>query len=81
MERQDLVQQWQWLDDALMKAASRLPKDRKPAEEASLRSTLATNNFMQAEALISKYRAEKGVTPEMILAYSWLGRAAFVRSF
>ena len=31
---------------------------------------------MQAEALIAKYRSEKGVTPEMILAYSWLGRAA-----
>jgi len=40
-QRQDLVQQWQWLDGALVKAASRLPADRKSAEEASLRSALA----------------------------------------
>jgi len=40
-ERQDLVQQWQWLDGALVKAASRLPADRRSAEEASLRSALA----------------------------------------
>jgi CHAT domain-containing protein/Tfp pilus assembly protein PilF len=40
-ERQDLVQQWQRLDGALVKAASRLPTDRRPAEEASLRAALA----------------------------------------
>jgi hypothetical protein len=39
-ERQDLVQQWQRLDGALVKAASRLPADRQPAEEASLRAAL-----------------------------------------
>jgi thiol-disulfide isomerase/thioredoxin len=43
---------------------------------ADVRTSLAGNNFMQAESLIAKYRAEKGVTPEMIAAYSWLGRAA-----
>ena len=43
---------------------------------ADVRASLANGNFPQAEALISKYRAEKGVTHEMIAAYSWLGRAA-----
>jgi hypothetical protein len=35
------VQQWQWLDSALVKAVSRLPADRKSVEEASLRGALA----------------------------------------
>ena len=43
---------------------------------ADVRATLANKDFHQAEALISKYRAEKGVTHEMIAASSWLGRAA-----
>ncbi|MEO8126095.1 MAG: TlpA disulfide reductase family protein [Bryobacteraceae bacterium] len=43
---------------------------------ADVRASLQKNNFPEAEALISRYRAEKGVTPEMIAAYSWLGRAA-----
>ena len=43
---------------------------------ADVRVSLAGNNFSQAEALIAKYRAEKGVTNEMIAASSWLGRAA-----
>ena len=41
-----------------------------------VRASLAGNNFPQAEAQIVRYRSEKGVTPEMITAYSWLGRAA-----
>jgi thiol-disulfide isomerase/thioredoxin len=41
-----------------------------------VRASLAGNNFPQAEALITRYRSEKGITPEMITAYSWLGRAA-----
>jgi hypothetical protein len=39
-ERQDLVQQWQGLDSTLIKAVSRPPADRQPAEEASLRAAL-----------------------------------------
>jgi tetratricopeptide (TPR) repeat protein len=39
-ERQDLVQQWQRLDGALIKAVSRAPADHRPAEEASLRAAL-----------------------------------------
>jgi CHAT domain-containing protein/tetratricopeptide (TPR) repeat protein len=56
-ERQDLAQQWQWLDDALMKAASRLPRDRKPAEEASLRATLA-DATRRLDALDARIAAE-----------------------
>jgi thiol-disulfide isomerase/thioredoxin len=43
---------------------------------ADVRASLANNNFPQAESLIAKYRAENGVTDEMIAASSWLGRAA-----
>jgi thiol-disulfide isomerase/thioredoxin len=43
---------------------------------ADVRASLASGNFPRAEALIATYRAEKGVTPEMIAASSWLGRAA-----
>ena len=43
---------------------------------ADVRASLGNGNFRQAEALIAKYRTEKGVTHEMIAAYSWLGRAA-----
>jgi hypothetical protein len=39
-ERQDLVQQWQGLDGALIKAVSRSTAERRRAEEASLRATL-----------------------------------------
>ena len=39
-ERQDLVQQWQGLDEALVKAVGRAPTDRQPGEEASLRAAL-----------------------------------------
>jgi CHAT domain-containing protein len=39
-ERQDLVQQWQGLDSALVKAVSRPPADRRPAEEESFRAAL-----------------------------------------
>jgi len=43
---------------------------------ADVRASLKNNNFSEAEALIARYRAEKGVTHEMIAAHSWLGRAA-----
>jgi CHAT domain-containing protein/tetratricopeptide (TPR) repeat protein len=39
-ERQDLVQQWQGLDSALVKSVSRVPAARRPAEEVSLRAAL-----------------------------------------
>jgi thiol-disulfide isomerase/thioredoxin len=39
-----------------------------------VRDALASSDFTRAEQLISSYKAQHGVTPEMLLAYSWLGR-------
>jgi len=41
-----------------------------------VRTALAQNNFSAAEAQLNSYRAKKGVTPEYVEAYSWMGRAA-----
>ena len=35
-----------------------------------------TEDFSRAERLVESYRAARGVTPEMLLAKSWLGRGA-----
>jgi thiol-disulfide isomerase/thioredoxin len=41
-----------------------------------VRAAIAANNFSAGEGLIEKYKANRGVTPEMIEAVSWLGRGA-----
>ena len=41
-----------------------------------VRAALAKNNLPLAESLVQNYRAQKGVTPEMIEALSWLGRGS-----
>jgi thiol-disulfide isomerase/thioredoxin len=41
-----------------------------------VRSAIAQRNFALGEAYLEKYRADKGVTPEMLEALSWLGRGA-----
>jgi len=41
-----------------------------------VRGALAKSNFPLAVSLVQNYRAQKGVTPEMIEALSWLGRGA-----
>ena len=41
-----------------------------------VRDALAKKDLAGAEALIKTYRTQNGVTPEMLEAYSWLGRAA-----
>jgi thiol-disulfide isomerase/thioredoxin len=41
-----------------------------------VRQAAAHNNFALGDSIIQKYRASQGVTPEMILALSWLGRGA-----
>ncbi|MGH9793683.1 MAG: TlpA family protein disulfide reductase [Candidatus Acidiferrales bacterium] len=40
------------------------------------RAAGSAKDFARGEQLIASYRATKGVTPEMILALSWLGRGA-----
>jgi cytochrome c biogenesis protein CcmG/thiol:disulfide interchange protein DsbE len=41
-----------------------------------VRDAVGRNNFALADSLIQKYRSSQGVTPEMILALSWMGRGA-----
>ncbi len=41
-----------------------------------VRAAGSAQDFARGEQLIERYRAAKGVTPEMILALSWLGRGA-----
>src|SRR5579859_6253042 len=41
-----------------------------------VRGALAQNNFSSAESQLNSYRAQQGVTPEYLEAYSWLGRGA-----
>ena len=41
-----------------------------------VRSSIAQSNFSGGERLIESYRKTAGVTPESILALSWLGRGA-----
>ena len=42
----------------------------------NVRTALAQENFSAADSDLTSYRNSKGVTPEYIEAYSWLGRAA-----
>jgi thiol-disulfide isomerase/thioredoxin len=41
-----------------------------------VRAALGKKDWAGAEALIKRYRSQNGVTPEMLVAHSWLGRAA-----
>jgi thiol-disulfide isomerase/thioredoxin len=41
-----------------------------------VRIALSQNNFSAAEAALSSYRGQQGITPEYLEAYSWMGRAA-----
>ncbi len=41
-----------------------------------VRTALAENNFARADLYVQEYRTAKGVTPEMLEAFSWLGRGA-----
>jgi len=42
-------------------------------------NALSHNQTEAAERMIEGYKAQRGTTPEMIEAYSWLGRAALAR--
>lgn len=41
-----------------------------------VRTALTQNNFASAEAQLSTYRSQRGVTPEYLDAYSWMARGA-----
>src|SRR4051794_23069712 len=42
----------------------------------NVRVALMQNNYGAAEAQLNSYRTQRGVDPEYLEAYSWLGRAA-----
>jgi thiol-disulfide isomerase/thioredoxin len=42
----------------------------------NVRIALSQNNFAAAEAELSAYRNQRGIDPQYLEAYSWLGRAA-----
>jgi len=42
----------------------------------TVRIALSQNNFPAAEAELNAYRSQRGVDPQYLEAYSWLGRAA-----
>ncbi len=44
-----------------------------------VRRDLSQNNFSAAEAALSSYRSQQGVTGEYLEAYSWLGRGALAQ--
>jgi thiol-disulfide isomerase/thioredoxin len=41
-----------------------------------VRAAIARNDFTAGESLVQTYNTQRGVTPEMIAAVSWLGRGA-----
>ena len=41
-----------------------------------VRIALAQNNFSAADSYLASYRAQAGITPEYVEAYSWMARAA-----
>ena len=41
-----------------------------------VRTAISQNNFTLGDALVASYRAQYGVTPEYLEAFSWLGRGA-----
>src|SRR4051812_14538937 len=45
----------------------------------NVRYALAQNNFAAAEEQLTSYRNQRGIDPEYLEAYSWLGRAALDR--
>ena len=42
----------------------------------NVRIALSQNNFAAAEAELNAYRNQRGIDPQYLEAYSWLGRAA-----
>jgi thiol-disulfide isomerase/thioredoxin len=47
-----------------------------PAVITDVRAALKGNDFVTAAKVLSTYRSAKGITPEYLEAYSWMGRAA-----
>jgi thiol-disulfide isomerase/thioredoxin len=46
----------------------------------SIKASLDRGQFLEAQAKLKQYRDSRGVTPEYLEAYSWLGRTALARN-
>ena len=57
-------------------ASMQTAQGQTPALIPSVREAAARQDFAAGERLIAEYRRARGVTPEMLEALSWLGRAA-----
>jgi len=44
-----------------------------------VRAEITNKDFAKAEAILAAFRAKSGVTPEWILAVSWMGRGNLAR--
>lgn len=47
-----------------------------PAIVKEVRGAIAANDFARASKTLAEYRAAHGITPEMLVALSWMGRGA-----
>ncbi len=47
-----------------------------PAIITEVRAAIAANDFARGDKLLATYRGEKGITPEMLEALSWMGRGS-----
>jgi thiol-disulfide isomerase/thioredoxin len=63
-----------WLFVAFFAAATAAAQT--PSIVTEVRAALAANDFTKGEQLIAAYRSAQGVTPAMLEASSWMGRAA-----
>ena len=65
---------------AVAQTAPAAPQAATPARPQGIvptvRAAIAKQDFAGGEQLIAEYRKDKGVTPEMVEAVSWLGRGA-----
>src|SRR5207248_2652723 len=48
----------------------------RPEIVVDVQQAISQSNLALAESYIKKYRSERGITPELIEALSWLGRGA-----
>jgi thiol-disulfide isomerase/thioredoxin len=51
-----------------------------PAIDVDVRQALSQGNLAAAEQMLREYRAKVGVTPEMLEALSWIGRAQLAQN-
>ena len=61
---------------ALLMGIMPLSARQAPDLVAEVRAAVARQDYQQGDALVAAHRARSGVTPELLVAISWLGRGA-----